>query len=85
MQSLATLSQKYPDKLKLHLFVESMDGSSESHSLNIQRGRIGKSVVQDTLGLMHSTPWWCRLFGLSAHTPFPPEKRILVLVCGPEG
>lgn len=82
IQPLATLSQEYPDRFQMHLFAESVDGS---HPLNIQRGRIGKSVIQDTLRLTHTTPWWRRLFGSSEHAPFPPDKRILVLVCGPEG
>ncbi|KAF8138231.1 hypothetical protein EV363DRAFT_1393691 [Boletus edulis] len=69
IQSLTELSQNYPDKFH--------------HTLNIRRGRIGKSVVQDALRLTHSTPWWHRLFGSSV--PTIPEKRILVLVCGPEG
>ncbi|KAF8450769.1 hypothetical protein L210DRAFT_3470012 [Boletus edulis BED1] len=83
IQSLTELSQNYPDKFQFHLFTDSVDDTSESHSLNIRRGRIGKSVVQDALRLTHSTPWWHRLFGSSV--PTIPEKRILVLVCGPEG
>lgn len=82
MQSLMALSQKYPDRFQFHLFAES---TNDTHSLNIQRGRIGKSVVQDALRLTHSTPWWRRLLGLSASTPLAPDRRVLVLVCGPEG
>ncbi|KAH0839704.1 hypothetical protein J3R83DRAFT_625 [Lanmaoa asiatica] len=83
--SLATLSQKYPDKFQMHLFAESTNDTPENQSLNIQRGRIGKSAVQDALQLTHSTPWWCRFLRLFATTPLTPEKRVLVLVCGPEG
>ncbi|KAG8218423.1 hypothetical protein J3R82DRAFT_4048 [Butyriboletus roseoflavus] len=85
IQYLVTLSRKYPDRFRLQLFAESTNDTSENHSLNIQRGRIGKSVVQDALRLTHSTPWWRRLLGLSTPTPFAPKRRILVLVCGPEG
>ncbi|KAF8559056.1 ferredoxin reductase-like protein, partial [Imleria badia] len=85
IQSLTTHSQKYPDRFQFHLFSDSTNDTSESHTLNIQRGRIGKSVIQDALQLTHSTPWWRRLLGTSAPTPLAPEKRVLVLVCGPEG
>ncbi|KAG6378501.1 hypothetical protein JVT61DRAFT_12762 [Boletus reticuloceps] len=83
IHSLTELSQNYPDKFQFHLFTDSVDDTSESHSLSIRHGHIGKSVVQDALRLTHSTPWWHRLFGSSV--PTIPEKRILVLVCGPEG
>lgn len=85
IQSLTTLSQKYPDRFQFRLFAESTNDTPESHSPDIHRCRIGKSVVQDALRLAHSTSWWRRFFGLSAPTPLASKKRVLVLVCGPEG
>ncbi|KAN0097677.1 hypothetical protein V8E55_002123 [Tylopilus felleus] len=85
IQSLTTISQEYPDKFQFHLFVDSMNDTSETQPLNVQRGRIDKSEVQDALRLTHSTPWWRRLFGQSSPTSLASEKRVLVLVCGPEG
>ncbi|KAI9574908.1 hypothetical protein HD554DRAFT_2050948 [Boletus coccyginus] len=85
IQSLTTLSQKCPDRFQFRLFAESTNDTPESDSLNIQRGRIGKSVIQGALRLTHSTPWWRRLFGISVPTPLTPERKVLILVCGPEG
>lgn len=85
IQSLTTLSQKCPDRFQFRLFADSTNDTPESDALNIQRGRIGKSVIQGALRLTHSTPWWRRLFGASVPTPLTPERKVLILVCGPEG
>lgn len=85
IQSLATFSEKYPDRFQFHLFTDSSNDTSESNTPNIQRGRIGKSVIQDALQLTPSTPWWRKLLGLSHPTPLASENKVLVLVCGPEG
>ncbi|KIK92476.1 hypothetical protein PAXRUDRAFT_829925, partial [Paxillus rubicundulus Ve08.2h10] len=81
---LMTLSQKHPDKFQLRLFVDSTGNSSVTQSLNIELGRIGKSAVQDVLRLTHSTPWWRRIFQPPTTTSIAPERKVLVMVSGPE-
>ncbi|KIJ70330.1 hypothetical protein HYDPIDRAFT_105040, partial [Hydnomerulius pinastri MD-312] len=83
MNHLTTLAQQKPSQFKLRLFVDSSTGSAADQSLPIERGRIGKGAIQDALHLTQSTSWWGRFFKPST-TPFTAERKVLVMICGPE-
>ncbi|KAF9221914.1 ferredoxin reductase-like protein [Gyrodon lividus] len=81
---LITLSEKNPDKFKLRLFVDSIGDSAVTRSPNIESGRVGKSAIQDALRLTCSTPWWRKIFGPPTTTSVATERKVLVMLCGPE-
>ncbi|KAG6327909.1 hypothetical protein ID866_11179 [Astraeus odoratus] len=84
MEFLSGLAERNPDKFKFRVFVDSMDGSSEiKPQLDLTCDRIGKSTLQDTLGLKGKISRWRNLFPSSIPL-VSQERKVLVLVCGPE-
>ncbi|KAF9246996.1 hypothetical protein BU15DRAFT_38766 [Melanogaster broomeanus] len=84
MNFLTTLSQQHPDKFELKLFVSSVGDSSVTRSPHIESGLIGRSALEDVLRLTHRTPWWKRIFWPCTATSVALERKVLVMVCGPE-
>ncbi|KAL4081930.1 hypothetical protein V8B97DRAFT_2002021 [Scleroderma yunnanense] len=85
MDFLNSLAEQHPDKFKFRVFVDSLDGQTESKPpLDLICEHIGKSAIQDALGLQCNTPWW-KWFSRSATVPsVTRDQKVLVLVCGPE-
>lgn len=84
LDTLSTFASQHPEKFRLHLFVDHMDGSP-SHKIEqvLQAGRIGKPAIEQSLGLHNQGSWWNKLFskpGVATQSP----KKILFLVCGPD-
>ncbi|KAF8076511.1 hypothetical protein FPV67DRAFT_1406736 [Lyophyllum atratum] len=83
MDRLATFAAQNPDRFRLQLFVDSLEGlPPSSHMPPPHLGRIGKPAIEKCLGLSERVPWWQRFFGQS-EIPKPPCK-VLFLVCGPD-
>jgi cytochrome-b5 reductase len=73
LQPLVTYAEENPNRFKLQLFVDSMDGSNVKTRIRV--GRIDKSAIENSLR-RRTWSWWGRNVD---------DRRILVLVCGPEG
>ncbi|KAH7887964.1 hypothetical protein F5I97DRAFT_1804980 [Phlebopus sp. FC_14] len=85
MNFLTTTAQKHPDKFKLQLFVDSLIGGVVGEcSATLKLGRIGKADIQNALELPSDPPWWRRLFPWSTAAVNSPERKIMIMVCGPE-
>jgi len=87
LQSLAFFAEEQPDRFNMHLFVDSLDGSTNTPlpKQRLQVGRINKSALTHSLGLDAPVSWWQRLFQPVGVPNFAqPDRKILFLVCGPE-
>ena len=88
LKPLLEYSQAHPDKLRLSLYVDAVDGSTHpavpSSSLSV--GRIGKVAIERATGSENNS-WWQRVFGSSKVTRSQDGgrgKKIMFLVCGPD-
>ena len=88
LKPLLEYSQAHPDKLRLSLDVDAVDGSTQpavpSSSLSV--GRIGKVAIERATGSENNS-WWQRVFGSSKETRSHDGgrgKKIMFLVCGPD-
>ena len=85
MDFLNNVAEHHPDKFKFRVFVDSLGGQPESKLLgNLTCERIGKSALQSALGTECNTPWWKGLSRLQAAPTVNRDRKVLVLVCGPE-
>ena len=78
----------HPERLRVQLFVTELDGSNSptDAARELQVGRIGKTAIYRALDAGREPSWWQRLLRLSqASAPQVADKKILFLVCGPEG
>lgn len=81
------MAKALPDRFKMHLFVDSLDGPANTSLSNheLQVGRISKTDIEQSLDLDTSASWWQTLFKAKATPSVPGRSRqILFLVCGPE-
>jgi cytochrome-b5 reductase len=86
LDTLSTFASQHPAKFRLHLFVDSVDGSSsQSFKPELQVGLIGKPAIERSLGLQNTShrPWWNKIFS-KPEVARPLPNKILFLVCGPE-
>ena len=87
LQSLTSLSVAQPDRFKMHIFVDSLDGPENTSLFNnkLRVGRIDKSAIERCLGLGTSVPQWHKIFKAShIHNMSKRDQKILFLVCGPD-
>jgi len=87
LRTLAHLTEKQPDRFKMHLFVDSKDRSTNTSVPNqeLQVGRISKSAIMRSLGLDASGSWWQRLYKRTTTSNSAQlDRKILFLVCGPD-
>jgi cytochrome-b5 reductase len=87
LQTLAHLTEKQPDRFKMHLFVDSKDRSTNTSVPNqeLQVGRISKSAIMRSLELDASGSWWQRLYKRTTTSNSAQlDRKILFLVCGPD-
>ena len=87
LQSLAFFAEEQPHRFKMHLFVDSLDGSTNTHLLKqrLQVGRISKSALTRSLELDAPVSWWHKLSQpAGAPNSAQPDRKILFLVCGPD-
>jgi len=87
VKTLLSFAEAYPNRFKMSLFVDSLDGPADA-SLSSQKliiGRISKSEITRSLGLDTHVSWFWRLFK-SSNTliRIQPNRKVLFLVCGPE-
>jgi cytochrome-b5 reductase len=80
LQRLSSLAETNPDWFKLHLFVDSHDGSKPCHKLHV--ARIDEKAIR-TFGLDHRPDTWWRIF-CSPGGPGRKDRKRLFIVCGPE-
>ena len=81
-------SASHPERLRVHLFVTTQDGSKppSNAAAEMQVGRIGKAVIQRAIDPGAGPSWWQRLLRLGqGNKATVADKKILFLVCGPEG
>lgn len=84
MAFLSDLAQQKSEKFKLRVFVDALEGSPEARPPgNFNCGRIGRSALEEVLEPSNNRPWW-RPFWSPAPPIITPERKVLVLVCGPE-
>lgn len=85
LRPLLSYASTHPDRLRVHLFVDQVDGSeSESvPSKDLQVGRIGTTAIRHTLSSEQKQSWWQWLFNRSRPT-ITADRKIMFLVCGPE-
>ncbi|GBE79644.1 ferredoxin reductase-like protein [Sparassis latifolia] len=85
LEPLLSTAQTHPDRFKMSLFVNSLDGPSHPSlsSSAFQVGRIDRGAIEHALGIDNGfTVWWKAL--LRMKTPADRTKKTLFLVCGPE-
>ncbi|KAI0033349.1 hypothetical protein K488DRAFT_47898 [Vararia minispora EC-137] len=81
LQPLLEYAERYPERLRLHLFV---DDFPEKPRYDLKRGKIGTQEIQDCIGLPPGgRQSWLRL-PWSPQGDFRRDGKILVAVCGPE-
>ncbi|KAF9464441.1 hypothetical protein BDZ94DRAFT_1256453, partial [Collybia nuda] len=84
LDTLSIFASQHPDKFALHLFVDSIGGQDERKPGPMVRiGRIGKSAIEQSLGLRSKGSWWDKILSKYVATVAPPKKT-LFLVCGPD-
>ncbi len=89
LQPLVSKARDAPDRLRISLFVDTLNGSGVNaiqDSQDLQEGFIDKAAIHRALGPGNNgTSWWQRLFGRASSKPAQlPGRKILFLVCGPE-
>jgi cytochrome-b5 reductase len=85
LDPLLSYSASRPDRFRLRLFVDELDSSHRKY--DVQVGRIGKHVIEQSLGLCSETGFWRRISRKPAleTTRDVKDRKILFLVCGPPG
>ncbi|TFY81807.1 hypothetical protein EWM64_g2198 [Hericium alpestre] len=92
LQPLVDMAKQHPERLRIHLFVDSFDKESSLASspglMNV--GRVNKGAIARALdpNARETVSWWQRLIRRTSSQPGNPsfnKKNTLVLVCGPEG
>ncbi|KAI6004080.1 hypothetical protein EDD15DRAFT_2156765 [Pisolithus albus] len=87
MEFLHSIAEKHPDKFRFRVFVDSLDVPQQLKTkipLDLTCDRIGKSALQDALRLKKVTPWWEALFWPTSVPAVAEDRRLIVLICGPE-
>lgn len=87
LQPLLDIAKEHPERLRINLFVDSMDGQiAPAYDLQVQQ--IDKEGIENALELSSSSsgdPFWKRLLRVKASkSDNIHEKVVAVLVCGPE-
>ncbi|CAL1700905.1 unnamed protein product [Somion occarium] len=83
LQPLLSHAQAYPQDLRVTLYVDSLDETTTQHP-DLRVSRIGKPDILSALGVNDRRRWWSKLFGNSSPSTLEKNKKILVLVCGPD-
>jgi cytochrome-b5 reductase len=83
LDKLSTFAAENPEKFTVHFFVDSIDGS-KTPLPHLQVGRIGKSAIEQCLGLGDRDLSWWTSFYRSPNVTKPLPQKTLFLVCGPE-
>ncbi|GJE84114.1 ferredoxin reductase-like C-terminal NADP-linked domain-containing protein [Phanerochaete sordida] len=85
LQPLQSYSVANPDRLRVRLFVDQLDGSSSETvpTGDLQVGRIGQAALSQALSSSQQLSWWQRWFQRS-NPVLNTDRKILFLVCGPE-
>ncbi|KAG1753802.1 uncharacterized protein EDB91DRAFT_1286495 [Suillus paluster] len=83
LNPLLKLAQHNPDRLRLKLFVDSLDESNGQRftDLEMHHGRIGKDSIRRALYSASRLSWWRGLFSRDSEDS---DRKILFLVCGPQ-
>jgi cytochrome-b5 reductase len=87
LDPLLSYTASRPDRFRLRLFVDELDSLHRKYDLQV--GRIGKNVIEQSLGLCRETGFWRRIFRKPAlettRSVNSKDRKILFLVCGPPG
>ncbi|KZT12547.1 riboflavin synthase domain-like protein [Laetiporus sulphureus 93-53] len=89
LEPLLLAAQKHSDRLKVGLFVDSLDGPEHPlvSSSNLHLGRIEKTAVEQAVyGEPKTQSWWPFFFRSDSKRASDKDvdRKILFLVCGPE-
>lgn len=87
LQPLLDVAKEHPERLRVGLFVDSMEGQI-APTYDLQVTQINKSGIERFLGQSSgssASPWWKRsLWGQPVNETKLQQKNVVVLVCGPE-
>ncbi|TFK43212.1 hypothetical protein BDQ12DRAFT_718449 [Crucibulum laeve] len=85
LDPLVQYSSSNPDKFRLHVFVDSQDGSTPPSPIpEIHTGRISETDIRRCIGLGKlRLSWWQKLYQKEEPVDLT-QRRILFIVCGPE-
>ncbi|EIM88640.1 uncharacterized protein STEHIDRAFT_167787 [Stereum hirsutum FP-91666 SS1] len=87
LQPLLDVAKEHPERLRIGLFVDSMEGQI-APAYDLQVTQINKSGIERFLGQSSDSsagPWWKRfLWGYPVKENNFQQKNVVVLVCGPE-
>jgi len=84
LEPLTAFSAENPEKFKIHIFVDTQDGSnSPVPILHINTGRVTDFALERCLRSEQVPGWWGKLFCKNVSEDKKP-RRTLFLVCGPE-
>ncbi|KAI6035451.1 hypothetical protein F5J12DRAFT_711238 [Pisolithus orientalis] len=87
MEFLHGVAEQHPNNFRFRVFVDSLDVSQQHEvkiPMDITCDRIGKSALQDALRLKKTMPWWKALFWPTNVPAVAEDRKVIVLVCGPE-
>ncbi|KAF4619909.1 hypothetical protein D9613_005535 [Agrocybe pediades] len=87
LKPLFDYSKEHPEKFNLHLFVDEQDGSNPPVPIpHINTGFINEKSLTKCLNPNKAEEsWWKGKFSWTTSSSKEPPKKILFLVCGPEG
>lgn len=87
LQPLLDVAKEHPERLRIGLFVDSMEGQI-APAYDLQVTQINKTGIERFLGQSSDSsagPWWKRfLWGYPVKENNFQQKNVVVLVCGPE-
>ncbi|KAF9008747.1 ferredoxin reductase-like protein [Cyathus striatus] len=83
---ITNLANENPGKFQFYPFVDTQDGTVPPISLsNIRVGRIGEAAIRQCLGLAPTVvPWWKKFFIAKTSPADVSQRKVLILVCGPD-
>ncbi|KAI0347175.1 ferredoxin reductase-like C-terminal NADP-linked domain-containing protein [Trametopsis cervina] len=86
LQPLIKHASAHPESLSISWFVDTKDGSAAEAVARdeIRQGRIGQADIRRALGDGGESSWWQKLLRVTAKQPQLADRKLLVLVCGPE-
>jgi len=81
---MITFARDHPEKFKFHAFVDEDDGSASIPKVAI--GRLSENSLKKCISdEKQASSWWPNLFRKSPPPKDEGNRKVMFLVCGPEG
>ena len=84
---MVAFAYDHPEKFKFHAFVDEDDGPNASSSIpKVAVGRLSENSLKKCINdEKQASSWWANIFRRSPPLEDERNRKILFLVCGPEG